>query len=312
MKPIFQFIIVLFVIGSLFIIKDDLKPAYQKVRSYLESALYKASTSIEGLHDDPRKINTGTTENTVTTQEVTPGPLNALGTVFNSPTRVQLSAKAVIALTNKERADNGNLSALKESSKLNASAALKVKDMFALQYFEHESPKGVRVGDLGAEVGYEYIIIGENLALGNFASDKALVDAWMASPGHRANILNSHYSDIGVAVGYGMYQGKNVWLAVQHFALPKGACPAADDALRVKIQINQDKAQTMEADLKLRRERIESGGVYEGKTTNEQIKEYNSLVEVYNNLVITIKQQIDSYNIGIRAYNSCIAEHTGK
>jgi uncharacterized protein YkwD len=49
----------------------------------------------------------------------------------------------------------------------------------------------VGVGDLSKEVGYGYILIGENLALGNFKDEESWWKAWMDSPGHRANIFNN-------------------------------------------------------------------------------------------------------------------------
>lgn len=102
-------------------------------------------------------------------------------------TEVSLSNSGILAETNSERARLG-LSPLRISSNLNAAATLKVIDMFARQYFEHTSPTGVTISDLSESVGYDYILVGENLALGNFSSDAALVAAWMGSPGHRANI----------------------------------------------------------------------------------------------------------------------------
>ena len=62
--------------------------------------------------------------------------------------------------------------------------------------------------------------------------------AWMNSPGHRANILNPHFQEIGVAVGKGMYEGHETWIAVQSFGMPLSACPASDANLKIKIDAN--------------------------------------------------------------------------
>ena len=175
--------------------------------------------------------------------------------------------------------------------------------MFMRQYFEHTSPVGVEVSDLGKEVGYEFIIIGENLALGNFKDDQVLVDAWMASPGHRANILNTHYSEIGVAVGKNTFEGRTVWMAVQHFGLPKSACPQADHVLLSFIS-------SMESDLSARRSLIDSGAVYQGQTEGEQIKAYNELVDIYNALILETKRKVAEYNKEVRIFNDCVASHT--
>ncbi len=312
MKIKYQILIIIFVIISLFIIKDDVKPIYNRAKTYVKAFLKVGESGLESLNSDKSKINTGTPEApTAPKKEVTPGPLRVISNIFTSSgTESTLSAKNVITITNRNRVENRNLPALKENSKLDASAEIKLKDMFAKQYFEHVSPSGVGVSDLGKEVGYEYIIIGENLALGSFTSDKALVDAWMASPGHRANILNSHYTEIGVAVGKGVFEGRTTWLAVQHFGLSKSACPSTDEVLHGKIMIDQKRARAMESDLAERRARIDSGIVYEGKTTNEQIREYNDLVATYNQLVQNLKQEINTYNEGIRALNDCIAANT--
>lgn len=310
MKLSYQIFIILFVVSSLFIVKDDLKPVYNRSITYLESVFNKGST-VTNTNKDDSKIDVGKTDPIVSpASEATPGPLKIISDVFTTTPKTPLSVKAVIALTNKNRAANGNLSPLKENSKLDASAEIKLKDMFTKQYFEHVSPTGVGIKDLGKEVGYEYFIIGENLALGNFTNDTELVDGWMASPGHRANILNTHYTEIGVAVGQGIYQGQTVWLAVQHFGLPQSACPPADKVLDAKITLNKEQSKKMESDLLTRRSRIDSGVVYDGKTTNEQIREYNDLVAIYNQLLITIKEEVDTYNTGIISINSCIKNST--
>ena len=96
--------------------------------------------------------------------------------------------------------------------------------MFEKEYFEHKSPSGIGASDIAHDVGYEFILVGENIALGNFDGDEALVQAWMDSPGHRANILNKRYTEIGIAAEKGLYQGKMMWLAVQIFARPMSLC----------------------------------------------------------------------------------------
>ena len=63
------------------------------------------------------------------------------------------------------------MSALKENEKLDQAALAKANDMFLKQYFEHVSPTGVGPGDLAQNYGYDYIIVGENLILGNFSSE---------------------------------------------------------------------------------------------------------------------------------------------
>jgi uncharacterized protein YkwD len=97
-----------------------------------------------------------------------------------------LTVIGVIKFTNDRRRENGFI-ALAHSEELDAVARLRVKDMFAKQYFAHISPSGDGAVSAANEIRYDYIAIGENLALGNFLNDEDLVRAWMDSPGHRAN-----------------------------------------------------------------------------------------------------------------------------
>ncbi len=131
-----------------------------------------------------------------------------------------LSGSKVIQQTNLERQKAG-LAPLIENEKLNKAALAKAQDMLSKQYFAHVSPDGVGLVELLNSVGYIYQTAGENLAYGNFNNENKIVDGWMASPGHRANILNSKYTQIGVAVIKGIYQGKRVWMAVQEFGTPR-------------------------------------------------------------------------------------------
>lgn len=143
----------------------------------------------------------------------------------------ELTQAGIFAETNRHRTDNG-VGALTASPALNRAAASKLADMFAQQYFEHVSPGGRGPADLVDETGYQYLRVGENLALGNYQNDAALVQAWMDSPGHRENILDPGFTEIGIAAARGTFEGHATWLAVQTFALPASACPAFDTALR--------------------------------------------------------------------------------
>lgn len=295
MKIHYQFFVVIFIIVSLFILRDDVMSTVGNITSYLNKDNKIQEVKSEDIKDVLLPTEVGT-----------PGALRVFGSYPNEADNIKLSKSNVVDITNKYRKENGNLPLLIENEKLNLSAEKKLQDMFRNQYFEHVSPNDISVGDLGNQVSYDYILIGENLALGNFKNDTALVGAWMKSEGHRANILNDNYLDIGVAVGKGIYEGKNVWMAVQHFGTPRSACPAVDKVLFGVINLNQIKIKEIEQELIKRRESIDNGTIYEGSTYYEQIEQYNALINPYNNLIQETKQKIDKYNNQIQEFNLCI------
>lgn len=159
-----------------------------------------------------------------------------------------LSINGIIEHTNIQRAGEG-AKALAMSPTLNRAAQNKVDDLFARQYFEHISPDGQGPADLANTVGYAYLRIGENLALGNFAGDQGVVDAWMNSPGHRANIVAPGYTEIGVAAKEGLFEGQRVWIAVQEFGTPQSVCPAPDQKIKSQIDSLQARLTTLQPQL---------------------------------------------------------------
>ncbi len=221
----------------------------------------------------------------------------------------QLTVSGVINKTNIQRQENGNLSALKPNTQLSFAAKAKLDDMFKQQYFEHTSPQGKGPADLAKAAGYEYIAVGENLALGNFDNDQVLVQDWMDSPGHRANILNTQYEEIGVAVGKGEYQGKMVWLAVQEFGRPASSCPKVDGNLKTEIANMQAEINLLEPQLTALKNYLDSikpQTQAEADAYNKKVGDYNNLVKIYNNKVDSLKLSTERYNAQVRVYNTCL------
>lgn len=216
-----------------------------------------------------------------------------------------LSVEKVIELTNAERLKVGSRT-LRENSTLDRSAGLKLKDMFDYQYFDHVSPSGRGPAGLAGAVGYRYILIGENLALGNFENNEALVVAWMASPGHRANILNGSYTEIGVAVGKGVYEGKETWIAVQEFGLPQSACPLPDEKLKTQIDSVEQTLAVLKNEISARAKKVEALSPRDSDYSHE-VDSYNTLVAEYNKAVDLLKIQIAKYNTQVEATNACRA-----
>lgn len=249
-----------------------------------------------------------------------------------------LTRAGIIYETNRRRQINlGAGFDLRENSYLDIAATGKVKDMFDNQYFEHVSPAKLDAAYFAARANYEYIAIGENLARGNYENDAAVVRAWMDSPGHRENILKSGYKEIGVAAAYGMFEGKNTWLAVQIFAVSESACPKVDaalaaqiesakssldgssarlDALAAQIDREKNQAKIIENELNSMIARLAPDSKIESKqnqlvqaaaAVNVDVNDYNSQIKQIKTLYASYKEKIDSYNSQVTAYNTCLA-----
>lgn len=129
-----------------------------------------------------------------------------------------VSVDEVINLTNQERTKQG-LAPLTLNQQLTDAAYAKAADMFAKDYWAHVSPTGTQPWFFIKNSGYTYRHAGENLAR-DFAESTTVVQAWMNSPSHRDNLMNSKYQDIGVAVVDGTLQGVETRLVVQMFGTP--------------------------------------------------------------------------------------------
>ncbi|NHM31579.1 SCP-like extracellular protein [Bacillus sp. C11] len=114
-------------------------------------------------------------------------------------------AQQVIDLTNAQRKQNG-LPALKADTQLSGVAQKKAVDMEKNHYFSHTSPTYGSPFDMMRDFGVTYSSAGENIAMGQ-KTPQEVVNAWMNSPGHRANILNRSFTNIGV----GFDQNGNYW-----------------------------------------------------------------------------------------------------
>ncbi|HSX01776.1 MAG TPA: CAP domain-containing protein [Candidatus Saccharimonadia bacterium] len=134
----------------------------------------------------------------------------------------------LLAQTNQQRADNG-LPALHLDARLNQSALLKAQNMFAEDYWAHVSPSGIQPWHWFDVAGYGYHYAGENLAK-DFDTTSGVTDGWMNSPGHRANILNPNYTDVGFAVMNGTLVGGQTTLVVAHYGSPAAMAVTANVA----------------------------------------------------------------------------------
>jgi hypothetical protein len=132
--------------------------------------------------------------------------------------------------TNEVRKENGNLATLRINPVLVRAAQIKADDMASRGYFAHVTPDGKEPWYFLGQVGYEFSAAGENLAV-NYTESSDVTRAWMNSPGHRANVLNGKYSEIGVATSQGTYKGQPAIFVVQFFGKPKNVSALADLSL---------------------------------------------------------------------------------
>lgn len=116
-----------------------------------------------------------------------------------SSANVATAEKNAVELMNADRRASG-LSDLKVSSAVTAVARSHAQDMVNRKFFSHSNPDGKTPSDRLKAAGISYSAVGENIA--ENTSVQAAETAFMNSSGHRANILNSNYTTVGIGVAY--------------------------------------------------------------------------------------------------------------
>ncbi|MBI4836993.1 MAG: hypothetical protein HY813_01135 [Candidatus Portnoybacteria bacterium] len=287
---IIALLLIIVAAGAAFYFRANLLSEYRKL--IFGSGLFQTNdltskTPVENLSDRLEKSVS------------TPTPLRQT----RKAAAADLTNDGVIKWTNAQRASAG-LTPLKGNPALDLAAAIKAEDILERQYFTHDSPGGQSPADLAKMVNYEFVAIGENLAMGNFDGDMALVEAWMESPGHRANILGD-YADIGVAVIQGVFENSKTWIAVQEFGRPLSDCPQIDKSLEARITDYKDEIAILNSVINVRQAKLAIPGFQTKKEYETKIKEYNGLVKQYNGLIAATKSLIDEYNRQVRLFNQC-------
>ncbi len=122
----------------------------------------------------------------------------------------------LLELTNQQRANNG-VPALRLSTQLGRAAQSHAEDMVNRDFFSHTGSNGSRMSDRVNQVGYAWQAVAENIYMGTNVTPRQAVTGWMNSAGHRQNILNSNYTEIGFGVAT---RGRNVYY-VQVFGRPR-------------------------------------------------------------------------------------------
>lgn len=154
----------------------------------------------------PRQPDTQQPQQPGTQQPQQPSPQQPQQPNTTAPTAAQTAdEKRMLDLVNAERAKNG-LAPLALNKKVTEVARVKAKDMIDNKYFSHNSPIYGSPFEMLRSFGVSYRTAGENLA-GNSSVDSAHTGL-MNSPGHRANILNGNFKEVGIGIVNGEPYGK--------------------------------------------------------------------------------------------------------
>ncbi len=236
-----------------------------------------------------------------------PQPTN--NTQYNSQNSLGgLGSGKIIELTNAYRSKRG-LYQLRYNNLLSISAGQKVDLIFQEQYFEHVGKNGITMKDLATGVGYEILSIGENLAYGNYSTEQQILDSWIKSPGHHALLISPKFIDIGVSVKKGIFNGQEVWVAVQHFGRPLSLCadllPSSD--IKSKIDLSKQRLQYLSNAVEEKGDRLSSFKIPSGPEYLALIEEYNNIVAEHNQTLEGLRSYINIYNQQIEEYNECVA-----
>lgn len=138
--------------------------------------------------------------------------------VLRSNQYAAVVAAVLVDLANGDRAQQ-QIGGLTVNPVLTAAAQAKADDMAAKGYFAHVSPDGKDSWYWFKQAGYAFSYAGENLAV-DFSDSGDVNTAWMNSPSHRENILNGHFTEIGIATAAGSYEGHPTIFVVQMFGAP--------------------------------------------------------------------------------------------
>jgi uncharacterized protein YkwD len=135
--------------------------------------------------------------------------------ILKSDNVTNLYTEKVTLKVNEVRQGDG-LPSLVVNQNLKNAAQAKAEDMATLGYFSHTGPEGQTPWQFMEGAGYDFSYAGENLAV-DFFDANAVTEAWMQSDGHRENILNVDFTETGIGVASGMYNGREVLFFVQMF-----------------------------------------------------------------------------------------------
>lgn len=155
-------------------------------------------------------------------------------TAWLTPDLLKTESQKIVVLTNDLRQSLG-LEQLKNNEVLESAALAKAEDMVVKQYFAHISPENMGLKYWLSSKGYKYEVAGENLAIG-FSTPEEVLQAWKNSPTHYANLMDTDYNEIGVAMVAGNYQGYDTTLVAQMFGKQKNIAKTEQESVVIEVQ----------------------------------------------------------------------------
>lgn len=277
------------------------------------------SEHLSGTHTDTdTDTETFPTQNTQTSLEILDANRGATTTDVttlsrneytkeNSLKHLPLTRDNIIWYTNYERVKN-NFDPLSTSDLLINSAREKNLDMVTHQYFNHvrSGNPSVSFDTFISAQNYEFIKIGENLAMGDFSTSAEVVTTWMKSPSHRKNILDPIYHNIGVHIRKGTIDGRMVTLITQHFGDPRSSCPTVNAKTKKTIDAFSDKITELQNTINKDQKGLTQFTDTFDPRFNSLVENYNKLILVYNQSIKAMSEVVNDYNKQIHHYDQCI------
>lgn len=225
----------------------------------------------------------------------------------NTSLHLKINRENIIWFTNYERV-KAHLAPLTPSAELNTSSSRKNDDMFSYQYFNHTRSGNPPVGfdRFIDDQNYSFIKIGENLAMGDFGTSAEIVNAWMKSPAHKKNILDSTYREIGVTATKGVMNGKEVYLITQHFGNPRSSCPSINSATKEAIDTLKKSIADLQKTINDKQREVTHSDYALDPHYDTLISEYNSFVDAYNISIKKMAALVAQYNKQVQAFDRCV------
>lgn len=182
-------------------------------------AFWREISRLQGCPGQGAQVQSANPGSTTRSSTRSSQQVTRIETVPGTPTATQPAAlgnveREILALVNAERQRAG-VRPLSLNSRLTTAAQRHAEDMARTRQFSHTGSNGSSVRDRATASGYRSSYVGENIGMG-YINATAVMNGWMNSPGHRQNILNSNYTELGV----GLVQGQGGLYWVQVFGKP--------------------------------------------------------------------------------------------